>query len=367
MPEQLLGFQLTGISWVYVFLVSLYFLFFALKTKKNKFPIVYWLPWIVYLVGYIIYDFSFLGLQLTLQYLEFLMVGIIFSKLVLSDQDLLKIFNSLKWIVLIIGVPSIIVKVILNGWPLYSANYVMTFSIIAAISLNIFYIIKQKKYFFIYLILFLFPIMEKTRMAILIFISLLLFNFNKIGNFRRTRVIALVAILSLAVFYSESFQKKTFHSGSGEIKDLYQRSNNLNDRGRTFWREKLQNGINANPLFGNGPRKERDVILSFQNEITEAHNDYISVTYNYGYIGLALLLFGFIATFFHLYTYRKKNYFISDKILWSSSILLLFCFFIYMFTENILKYTFFYPNILFFMIGTYYSRINTINRINNVL
>ncbi|MDA9284275.1 O-antigen ligase family protein [Flavobacteriaceae bacterium] len=366
LPEQILGFELTGVSWVYVFLVSIFFLYVTRKAK-NKFPIIYWLPWVLYILGYIIFDFSFFGLQLTLQYLEFLIVGVIFSKLVLSDQNLLKIVTSLKWIVLIIGVPSIIVKLILNGWPLYSSNYVMTFSIIAAISLNTFYITKQKKYFFFYLMLFLFPIMEGTRMATLVFMCILLLNFKKIGGFRRIRVISLLAIMSLSIFYSESFQKKTFRSGSGEINDLYQNSSVLNDNGRTFWREILEDGIKSKPLFGNGPRKERAVILSFQDEITEAHNDYISVTYNYGYVGLSLLLFGFIATLIHLLSSRKKNYMLSDKLLWSSSAVLLTCFFIYMFTENILKYTFFYPNILFAMIGTYYSRINQRNRINHVL
>lgn len=366
LPEQILGFQLTGVSWVYVFVVSIYFLYVTRKVK-NRLPIVYWFPWVLYIIGYVIFDFTFFGLQLTLQYLEFLIVGVIFSKLVLSDNDLLKIAASLKWIVLFIGVPSIIVKLILNEWALYTANYVMTFSIIAAISLNIYSVRGQRKNFFFFLMLFLFPIMEGTRMATFVFLCILILNFNNIGGFKRIRVVSLVAIISLSIFYSESFQNKTFHSGSGVITDLYQDSSVLNDNGRAFWREILEDGIRAKPLLGNGPRKERAVILSFQDEITEAHNDYVSVTYNYGYVGLGLLLVGLISTLIHLLSARKNNYLLNDKVLWSSSAVLLTCFFIYMFTENILKYTFFYPNILFAMIGTYYNRINPRNRINHGL
>src|SRR5690606_41820410 len=45
------------------------------RTRSIEFPLLFWLPWILFMVVYLVIDFSFLGLQLTLQYTLPLLIG----------------------------------------------------------------------------------------------------------------------------------------------------------------------------------------------------------------------------------------------------------------------------------------------------
>ena len=53
------------------------------RTKTVEFPILYWLPWILYMTVYLVFDFSFLGLQLTFQYVLPLLIGIVASGIII--------------------------------------------------------------------------------------------------------------------------------------------------------------------------------------------------------------------------------------------------------------------------------------------
>ena len=63
----------------------------------------------------------------------------------------------------------------------------------------------------------------------------------------------------------------------------------IKSSGRISWKKALDPGLRAAPVWGNGPRADN----KFLTKITkrrggEAHNDYLSVRFNYGYVGLAL-------------------------------------------------------------------------------
>ena len=84
----------------------------------------------------------------------------------------------------------------------------------------------------------------------------------------------------------------------------------------------------------------------------EAHNDYMSVRYNYGYVGLSLLLAGFVFTF--IFLLKIFRYAGDQNYLWlmTASVLpLFFGFLMFMYTDNILKYTIYFPNYFFTLIG----------------
>jgi O-antigen ligase len=131
----------------------------------------------------------------------------------------------------------------------------------------------------------------------------------------------------------------------------------VNNNGRTSWKKALDPGLIASPFLGNGPRADLMVLNTISDgKMNEAHNDYLSVRYNYGYVGLTILLFGFIVTFIHLFRLSKSHY--NDDYVWmlsTSSLTLFLGFFLFMYSDNILKYTIFFPNLFFAMIGIIYS------------
>jgi hypothetical protein len=61
-PSQVLGFNISGWAWIIIMLISVYYI---LNIKSLNSPLLFFFPWILYLIFYLIIDFSSLGLQLT--------------------------------------------------------------------------------------------------------------------------------------------------------------------------------------------------------------------------------------------------------------------------------------------------------------
>jgi O-antigen ligase len=119
--------------------------------------------------------------------------------------------------------------------------------------------------------------------------------------------------------------------------------------------EALTLGLENNPLIGNGPRADLEALSSAELKITEVHNDYLSIRYNYGWVGLIFLLFGFVSNFFQMYVKNTKLKFGRIAFFGNATLTLFLGFFLFMYSDNILKYTVFFPNLFFALVGIYYS------------
>jgi O-antigen ligase len=117
----------------------------------------------------------------------------------------------------------------------------------------------------------------------------------------------------------------------------------------------LDEGISQNPYWGLGPRSDLTALRDAGLDITEVHNDYISVRYNYGWVGLALLLFAFIFQIIDLIRLNNKKWSPIVKLFSASALTLFIPFFGFMYTDNILKYTIFFSTIHFIFIGIIHS------------
>jgi cell division protein FtsW (lipid II flippase) len=185
---------------------------------------------------------------------------------------------------------------------------------------------------------------------------------NRSITFRLFSLI-IVSILGLYVFYSPRFQEKSFSSGHGDLSDIslnYYENETFKTSGRMTWRLALESGLEEAPLFGNGPRSENIAFTYIGAPHSEAHNDFLSVRYNYGWIGLYTLLFGFFIQFISLFRRKKQYQTTYSFILWSGTLTLFPVFLLFMYSDNILKYTIFFPNYFFAMIGILYS--NSLNQ-----
>ncbi len=355
-PENILGFNMTGWAWIMIFFVSLFKLF---NIKNISFPSQYWLPWIIYLVINLIIDFSFLGLQLTLQYILPIIIGLICSSFKYNAISLIWLFKQfLKLCILVFGL-FIFGFFFRDGYTAASASTPMLISIYVSILIGLFFLTKKIKYILYYILFFMIPFLDVTRMGIAAFLVILIFHFANVKLFNKLLFSFFGIFIVLIVFNSKGFQEKTFHSGSGKITDFslnFYENDEINNNGRQTWRLALEPGLIAKPFFGNGPRNDAQIlIIASNNTIKEAHNDYLSVRYNYGYIGLIILFYGIIFTFKDIY-FKVKI--VNNNYSWliGKSILTLFLsFLMFMYSDNILKYTIYFPNIFFAMIGIFYS------------
>ena len=355
-PDMILSFNLIGWAWILMLLVTVILL---PSRRKLTFPVLLWIPWIVYLVGYIMIDFSFLGLQLTLQYLSPILVAMVASSFRYSNSDVIWISKAFTRLIILILILFAYGSLFKGGFVPTIATSPMLLSISASLALGVFFIAKSKKYLAYFFILFLVPFFSVTRMALAAFISLVVFHFANFSFKIKLLSGALGLALLFLVFNSESFQKKTFTSGSGKYSDItinYYENSKIKTTGRTTLRTALEPGLRESPIWGNGPRSDLVVLLlATGNQLKESHNDYLAVRYNYGFVGLSFFLFGMLYTFFIIYKHRAKQKQTWIWLLESSTLTLYFSFFLFMYSDNILKYTIFFPNPFFAMMGMIFS------------
>lgn len=355
-PNQLFGFNWTGWAWITMLFVTVINL---PRTKKNVFPIWTWLPWIIYLLVYIAVDYSFQGLQLTFQYILPLLIGIVASSFNYSEENLLWLFKWLKRICIVLIAIFAFGQLFLNGYTPTKASTPMILSIGASLLAGMYFLTKTKKYLLYFGLLFLVPVIDVTRMGIAVFLSIFILHFanRKISGKILYGLAGL--ILVVIVFNTKGFQEKTFYEGQGKLSDLsfnYYENTAMNNNGRASWQKALESGLKAKPIFGNGPRADNEGLKSVSGwMVGEAHNDYLSVRYNYGYIGLSFLLFGFATNFviiWRLIRYLPNTW---SELLGTSTLTLFISFLMFMYSDNILKYTIFFPDFFFAMIGIIFS------------
>jgi hypothetical protein len=356
-PIELFGFNLTGWAWMIMFLVSIFNLFFI---KTINFPLLFWLPWITYLIGYLLVDYSFLGLQLTLQYTLPIIIGVVVSGFEYSGEALEWLF---KWFIKL----CIFVFILFLYGYLFRGGYVpaaaatpMLLSIALSLFCALFFATGKYIYLIYSGILFLAPVIDVTRMGIASMAAIFVLHFANNDIIRKFVYGIFGLFVILLVFNSKGFQNKTFYNGTGTLKELtfnYYDNPNINSSGRLSWKLALQPGLEAEPVWGNGPRADNEELRLITGLTAgEAHNDYMSVRYNYGYVGLGLLLAGFLLNFISLF--RIAQMATRSIYLWLltvSTMTLFVSFLLFMYSDNILKYTIYFPNYFFAMIGIIYS------------
>jgi hypothetical protein len=365
-PSRIAGFNLTGWSWVIMLLASIYYII-KLYAKKT-FPVLFWLPWIILIAVYIVFDFTWAGLQLTFQYLLPVLVGIVASSFVYDNEKMNWLFKQILLLTAAIIAIYLYSIYFMDGMTPNTAATPMLLSIAAALSIGVMYITNKVRYLILFGLLFLVPLLEVTRMGILVFVVIYMLHFANKKILYKSVAIASGAALILIVFNTDAVQEKMFKEGKGNITDLsfdYYNSEFMNTSGRSTFIEYYERGISESPIWGNGPRSDLNLLkdeLGAESAV-EVCNDYVAVRYYYGNVGLAALLLGFVCTYISVYrNFRKENnpyrYLIHSTVM-----ILTITFLMFMYTDNILKYTIFFPNIYFALIGMSYAKYEEVNPI----
>jgi hypothetical protein len=348
------GYTPTGYFWIFILLYGVFTIF---TNNKITFPVLGYLPFTIYLIGYLIYDYSFLGLQSTLQYLVPLLTGMAFSGFVINDYSIQKIFRYNRYFVYLILFYVLIYPFFSGIAPhnLGLAAIVMTCCISGILLLGEYFTFKIKYSLLLFLLLVLVPIIAVTRMGVLTILLILPLNLFKV-NIRFRLLCSIVIILGgLFIFNLPNFQTKMFHSGKGTIKDISLENEDFSTSGRKTLYDLLEYGIEQNPVWGNGPRSELGLFIGAGLTIKESHNDYLTMRYEYGWVGLILLLFAYAIQIINLLRKLKKESNIFIRVMIQASLTMFIPYFAFMYTDNILKYTFFYGTLHFAIIAIAYS------------
>jgi|APHig6443718053_1056840.scaffolds.fasta_scaffold00845_11 hypothetical protein len=358
-PSAFGGFNMTGWAWISMLLITAYIL--LTDSTEKKFPVIFWIPWGIYIFVYLLFDFSVSGLQLTTQYLLPILIGVGASGFTYNKEKFRWLFKSFIRLSLIIAAAFFFGYFFRGNYTPMGAQTPMLLSITATILAGIYFMTDRKIFLILYGLFFLVPFLGVTRMGIAVYIVIFMLHFSNKKIATKAFSLIVGVLIVIAVFNSESFQKKTFFGGKGSLSDLslnyYDEGGLVNSSGRRLWYITLEKGLKAAPVFGNGPRS--DLLVLGQATGTghgEAHNDYLGIRYNYGYVGLGLLLFGYAASFLSLYGIVRKEKDVYRVLIAGSALVLFVGLLMFMYSDNILKYTIMFPDIFFALIGMSYAK-----------
>ncbi|MDP4270864.1 MAG: hypothetical protein Q8909_12160 [Bacteroidota bacterium] len=359
-PFYLYGFSLRGWAWMIMLIVAVITL---LTGKRITIPLWVWLPFVVYILGYNLFDFSFLGVQLSFQYLVSILVGYAASTLIYTDWVIDKLYQFAKQFIVVFFTICFISLLLYQVTP-FSASTVMTLTVFASLFLCYYFNTKNWIGIIGYVCCLFFPVYMVTRTGAVAVLLVAIGHFANRNFIKKGFVIAVIGFLGIAIFNLKAFQEKNFGKVGGSIEDLNYGNKHFNTNGRIYLYSLLTPGLEESPVWGNGPRADLKLLENKGLKVKEVHNDYLAVRYNYGYVGLGLMLFGFIALAL-LMLYHRND--IQDKFtywMYTSAMTLFLPFFTLMYTDNILKYSIFFGNFQFAMIGIVFSRLYWIRRYN---
>lgn len=352
-----IGLAWTGFAWVIMLLVALFYLS---KGSKVTMPYGMWLPWVSIVLLYWIGDFSYYGLQASCQYLSYLFVGFAASTLYYSETIMLKLFRWFIYFAIYLIFGKILSFIISVSFVAGMAALVMSYCVLSAVFISIALIYHQKKFFLFYGCAIMITALLVTRMGILMILVMGAFHFAFKKVSYKMAFITIIAVVGVIIFNTDAFQEKTFGKKRGKLSDLQMeggRFTNINNNGREYMWNLMDKGIKESPVWGHGSRADLRLLQRSGLPFTECHNDYKAITYDYGYVGLICLFFGFIFQF--LFLRKQKKYIIDKKtaVTYYSALTLFLVWVGFMYSDNVMKYATHFGNLHWCLIGITYSRI----------
>ena len=286
------------------------------------------------------------------------MVGIVAGKFKYNQIKLLWLLQSLLKTTVVIYFLVFVYYVATDVFP-FTASNPMFMLILGCFVLGIYFQFRHKKLLYIYFLLYLVPLISVTRMAILVYLLIIVLHFAN-RKFISKLIMGLISIILLIILVnSKSFKEKTYFNGEGDFFQSisnYKNDQNFNTNGRSAWEKALESGLRDSPWFGNGARADGIVIGELVGLNTyETHNDYLSLRYNYGIVGLTLFLMMLLLTFLKLLQIRNKKEESLLKIMKYSTLTLFLVLLMFMYSDNILKYSTWFTNYFFASIGICFS------------
>jgi hypothetical protein len=355
-PDDIWGFNLSGFAWIIILIVSLIRVFTHFRAITV--PGWIWLPWIAYIWIQWLQDQSFLGLQSTLQYMVFPIVGMAASTYSYSDDTMMELRRWFGWYTGVVLISMFLALVNFGDFAKGTGN-VMTLTVLGAIVLSDYWLYNNKKMLAYYAVMAAIPIITVVRMGIAMMFGIAVFHFANRSLSSRVVIGFMVACVGIGVFYSPRFQKKTFYSGQGDLTNLSFNNEDFNSSGRTRMWMLAERDMKDHPWLGAGSRADLKMLIKYRYKLKELHNDFIAVRYNSGWLGLGCLLFGFVLQCGLLLRQRQKVEDAYTALVYYSALTIFIAWVGFMYTDNALKYSPFFGNLHFCLIGIVYSRLKS--------
>jgi hypothetical protein len=186
-------------------------------TKSVSFPVFFWLPWVLYMIGYLFVEYSFLGLQLTLQYTLPLIIGVVASGFTYSVVELNWLFMWFIRLCTFVFVLFLYGYLFRSGYTPAAAETPMLLSIALSLFCALYFTTGKFLYLVYSAIIFFAPVIDVSRMGIAAMAAVFVLHFANTDVIKKIVYGFLGLVVILLVFNSKGFQEKTFFTGSGTL------------------------------------------------------------------------------------------------------------------------------------------------------
>lgn len=358
---QLLGFNVSGISWVVPLIISA--LIIVDRLNRVTFPWKLWLPWILLLIiqlftlDYSLLDSRVRPLQRTVQVLTPLFVGVAVSTFRPTSEVLgkfitmLRLFAfSLAAIMLLKGRNFFFVE----GFSGFAATN-MTFLLLCVFFANRYLMFNEKKDLQLWLILSFIPLLSITRMVIANILLTFPLAFSPMSFARRLIFLLVIAVAGVGIFQLPQVQQKMFYSGQGKLSDIG-RSEDFATSGRFFMWEMLYSKAQDEHWTGHGTGSAESLIYSTRG-LAYPHNDWLLTYFDYGALGVVIYALSILLAILHGFRAQRKTQDKNIRLLFFAGISAFIPYMIVMITDNIMVYASFFGMLHYTFLGLGYGAL----------
>lgn len=353
----LFGFAIKGYAWSILLFVSVLALMRA--RRRIAFPFLIWVPWVVLLGVYLLVVGNPNALQRTLLMIMPVVVGMTVSMLLPSEPVLRQFVKVCKWSIWILwGMSLFLTGTALTGVIPEStglAAQVMTAVLLAGLFAAD-YAFGAKKSLMYWWIAAALPLFAMTRTAIVAGALTFPLTLAPIKTWKRVVMLGVIGLIGMGLFFTERVQHKMFYSGHGELSDLSWDNPDFRTSGRAMTWKAIESALNAAPWFGHGANAQEVFLYKFYGKLTQPHNDWLRLRFDYGWVGTVVFGLTLLAQFLHAWWASRRATGTAKTLLLAGASGFL-GYVILMYTDNILLYGAFFANLQFTMMALGYASI----------
>lgn len=358
---QMLGFNVSGISWVVPLIVSAFIM--VSRLSMVTFPWKLWLPWVLLLIIQLfMLDYSLLEprvipLQRTAQVLTPLLVGMAVSTYRPPVEVLKKFFRVLR----LFAYSEIAALLLVTGGGLLdfktaglaAAN--MTVLLLCVFFTNRYLLFNEKKDLQLWLLLACVPLLSITRMVIANILLTFPLAFSPMSIARRLTFLLIMLIAGIGIFQLPQIQQKMFYSGYGELSDIGQ-SEDFATTGRSYMLELIYPEAQKEHWTGHGTGAGETMSYRISN-LAHPHNDWLLTYFDYGVLGVGIYLACILFVIWHGYRAQKQTRDKNIRLLFLAGISAFIPYMIVMITDNIMVYASFFGMLHYTFLGLGYGAL----------
>lgn len=343
--------------------------YYLLRPRRFAFPLLLWLPWLFWVLMYLLLADADNAFQRTVMMLTPLLIGVVFSSLAMSDEMWLL---TRRWLLAFVGI-YLLASIVARG---SGAAGVITASLLACWLAANYGFFRRPVYVVLWVSMVLIPVISVTRMGILAVGVTLPATLSPLPLMRRMAVVAGMLVGGLFVFQLPSVQEKMFFSGEGTLEQAFSSGvamltgaddvdGNFRTNARDAMARELRSRISEAYWFGNGANAVEAVTVQYFAGLTHPHNDWLRLQHDYGTLGMLLFAFTLIAQAWHAWRISRRLHG-EAKVMMVAAASAFLPMVMFMLTDNVIVYVAWFGNLHFAMLGLAYGAWHAQKRRNSL-